>query len=194
LPQPEKAKHATSTQLALGTILRGDIARAAVAIAEVGAVKRMTIRSLAAELGAPPMALYRHIRSKNDLGVEVVDKPGQRVAHLPAPQRRTGVAHRRCQQMRQFLVSQPAALHVDLAHPVVSPAALERMTAIVAVLRAVGLDDAAPGRAYGALHSHAVGLAALEASRSRWTPQKSDLGGALGQLASHTSTPARISS
>jgi AcrR family transcriptional regulator len=34
----------------------------------------MTIRSLAAELGVAPMSLYRHVRDKDDLSDEVVDR------------------------------------------------------------------------------------------------------------------------
>jgi AcrR family transcriptional regulator len=50
----------------------------------------MTIRSLAAELGVAPMSLYRHVRNKDDLIDEVVDrllarawKPGASISRDP---------------------------------------------------------------------------------------------------------------
>lgn len=68
------------------------------------------------------------------------------------------------------IVAQPAALHVYLAHPVTSPAALARMDSIMAVLRRTMGDDQSAQRAYAAIHTYTVGFAALEASRSDWRP------------------------
>jgi TetR/AcrR family transcriptional regulator, tetracycline repressor protein len=81
--------------------------------------------------------IYRHIRDKDDLLDEVVDR-------LLAPAWRPTAAEDDWQawlieaaaKLRQFLVTQPAALHVYLSHPVVSPAAIERMNAMLDVLAA----------------------------------------------------------
>ena len=155
-----------------GTITRDDIIRAAVKIVRAGGYQEMTIRSLAAELGVAPMSLYRHIRDKDDLLDEVVDR-------LLAPAWRPSAAEDDWQawlieaaaKLRHFLVSQPAALHVYLSHPVVSPAAIERMNTMLGVLRRIGAGEQAARRAYGALHTYTIGFAALEASRSRLGPR-----------------------
>ena len=126
----------------------------------------MSIRSLAASLGVAPMSLYRHVRDKDDLLDEVVDR-------LLAGAWRPAAAEDDWQawmteaasRLRDFLVSQPAALHVYLSHPVVSPAAIERMTAMMGVLRRTGIDEETARSAYGALHTYTIGFAALEASR-----------------------------
>ena len=39
-----------------------------------GGYEQMSIRSLADELGVAPMSLYRHVRDKDDLLDEVVDR------------------------------------------------------------------------------------------------------------------------
>jgi TetR/AcrR family tetracycline transcriptional repressor len=156
---------------AWGTISREDIVQAAVKIVRAGGYESMTMRSLADRLGVSPMALYRHIADKDDLLDEVVDR-------LLAKAWRPSGAEDDWQawlieaavKFRRFLVGQPAALHVYLRHPVVSPAALERMDAMLDVLRQAGLGERAAVSAYGALHTYTVGFAALEASRSRWTP------------------------
>ncbi len=88
-------------------------------------------------------------------------------------------------RLRQFLVTQPAALHVYLRHPVVSPAAVERMDAMMGVLRRAGLDEAAARSAYGALHTYTIGFAALEASRAG-SAGAGDIGSLAHQLAAYT--------
>ena len=172
-----------------GTISREDIVRAAVEIVSAGGYEEMTIRSLAAELGVAPMSLYRHIRDKDDLLDEVVDR-------LLAPAWRPSAAEDDWQswlieaaaRLRHFLVSQPAALHVYLSHPVVSPAAVERMNTMLGVLRRAGADEATARRAYGALHTYTIGFAALEASRAGWAPGSGEASALVQQLAAYTST------
>jgi len=173
-----------------GTISREDIVQAAVEIVRAGGYEEMTIRSLAAELGVAPMSLYRHIRDKDDLLAEVVDR-------LLAPAWRPSAAEDDWQawlieaaaKLRHFLVTQPAALHVYLSHPVVSPAAVERMTTMLDVLRRTSADEATAQRAYGALHTYTIGFAALEASRAGWAPDgKEDASRLAQQLAAYTTT------
>ena len=134
-----------------------------------GRYEQMTIRSLAAELGVAPMTLYRHVRDKDDLLGELTDQ-------LLAEAWRPRGSHDGWQswiteaagRLRELLVTQPAALHVYLRHPVVSPAAIARMEAVLLVLRDAGFDEQAAGRAYAAIHTYTSGFAALEASRDQW--------------------------
>ena len=173
-----------------GTITRDDIIRAAVEIVSAGGYEQMTIRGLAAQLGVAPMSLYRHIRDKDDLLDEVVDR-------LLAPAWRPSAAEDDWQawvteaaaRLRHFLVTQPAALHIYLSHPVVSPAAIERMNTMLDVLRRTGADEETTGRAYGALHTYTIGFAALEASRAGWAPDSArDTNRLASQLAAYTTT------
>jgi TetR/AcrR family transcriptional regulator, tetracycline repressor protein len=170
-----------------GSLSREDIIDAAVTIVEAGGYEEMSIRSLAAELGVAPMSLYRHIRDKDDLLDEVVDR-------LFAPVWRPAAREDDWQEwiaeaaarLRRFLVSQPAALHVYLRHPVVSPAAVGRMDAMMGVLRRAGLDEQAARAAYGALHTYTIGFAALEASRAGSAPDSGEATSLARQLAAYT--------
>jgi TetR/AcrR family transcriptional regulator, tetracycline repressor protein len=170
-----------------GTISREDVIRAAVGTVANGGYEEMTIRSLAAGLGVAPMSLYRHIRDKDDLLDEVVDRLLARVWRPSRGQDdwRAWVIEAAA-NLRQFLVTQPAALHVYLRHPVVSPSALERMDAIMDVLRRTGADEASARRAYGALHTYTIGFAALEASRAGWAPGSGQVSSLAQQLAAYT--------
>jgi len=190
MAQAREDAAATARRAPWGTISREDIVRAAVGIVSTGGYEEMTIRSLAAGLGVAPMSLYRHIRGKGDLLDEVVDR-------LLAPAWRPSAAEDDWQswlieaaaKLRHFLVSQPAALHVYLSHPVVSPAAVERMNAMLDVLRRTGAGEAAARRAYGALHTYTIGFAALEASRAGWAPDsREDASRLAQQLAAYTTT------
>lgn len=151
-----------------GTISRQQVVAAATRVVRAGGYEQMTIRSLAGELGVSPMSLYRHVRDKDDLLDEVVDTLLSEAWRPRAREHewRVWIAEA-ADKLRGFLVSQPAALHVYLAHPVVSAAALARMEAIMRVLSEAGLSQAAARRAYGAVHTYTIGFAALEASRAR---------------------------
>jgi AcrR family transcriptional regulator len=160
-----------------GTISREQVVETATRIVSDGGSEQMTIRGLAAELGVAPMSLYRHVRDKDDLLNEVVDRlftdAWQPLSNELSARAWLGEA---ADNLRRFLVEQPAALHVYLSHPVVSTAALARMQAMLRVLRQVTGDQDQAQRAYAAIHTYTVGFAALEASRAGWQPGGSSVG------------------
>ena len=176
-----------------GTITRDRVVEAAAHSVAAGKFEEMTIRSLAAELNVSPMSLYRHVRDKDDLLDEVVD---QLFAHRWRPRidRSDWIAWTKeaAERFRDFLISQPAALHVYLAHPVVSSTALERMETMLEVLRTTGFDEESARRAYGTVHTYTIGFAALEASRARSMKAGEVSGEIAEQLASYT-TPRQFS-
>jgi TetR/AcrR family tetracycline transcriptional repressor len=172
-----------------GSISRGDIVNAAVRIIEAGGYEEMSIRSLAADLGVAPMSLYRHIRDKDDLLDDVVDRLLAQ-AWRPAAGEDDWQAWviEAAASLRHFLVTEPAALRVYLGHPVVSPSAIERMGAMLEVLRRAGADEATARRAYGSVHTYTIGFAALEASRAGWAAGSGDVSSLAQQLAAYTTT------
>jgi AcrR family transcriptional regulator len=172
---------------------RAQIIDAATKVVKAGGYQEMTIRSLAAELGVAPMSLYRHVRDKDDLLDEVVDRLLAR-SWKPRAKRADWQAWvaEAAQKLCTFLVTQPAALHVYLSHPVVSPAAIARMQAMMDVLRQSGADEQAARRAYGAIHTYTIGFAALAASRAGWQPpDEGDDSEIANQLAAYT-TPQQF--
>jgi AcrR family transcriptional regulator len=150
--------------------------------------EQLTIRSLAADLGVSPMSLYRHVRDKNDVLDEVVDRL---LAKAWQPQEneanwRAWISES-AERLRALLVGEPAALTVYLSHPVISPAAIERMEAMLTILRGAIGDDEEASRAYGAIQTYTIGFAALEASRARWQPEGKTMQPLAQQLAAYTS-------
>ncbi len=143
-----------------------------------GRYKQLTIRSLAAQLGVAPMTLYRHVRDKEDLLGDVVDRLLARSWEPVTPTTDTWAwVVEAADRLRRFLVEHPAALHVFLSHPVTSPTAMARLTAMLKVLQEGGLDESSAREVYLAVHTYTLGFAALEASRARWLadyPQPED--------------------
>ncbi len=135
------------------------------------------------------MSLYRHVRDKNDVLDEVVDRLLRDVWRPKSSELtwRVWVAEA-ADLLRRFLVDQPAALQVYLSHPVTSPAAVARMESIMAVLRPVTGDEDEARRAYAAIHTYTVGFAALEASRSGSRPAVTGSEELAEQLAAYTTS------
>ncbi len=176
-----------------GSISRGQVIDAAIDALARGTYEQMTIRSLAADLGVAPMSLYRHVRDKDDLLDEVVDRL---LAGIWRPRAAKSdwraYLSEAAERLRSFLVGQPAALYVFLRHPVVSPAASERRETLIAVLTAAGFRDDEAESAYATVHTYTIGFAALEASRAAWVPNERVSGALADKLASYTS-PAQFS-
>lgn len=135
--------------------------------------QQLTIRGLAAEMGVAPMSLYRHVRDKDDIVDEVVERLLARAWRPKTdPADWKGYIAEASDKLRHFLVTQPAALHVYVSHPVMSRSALDRMEAMMEVLiNAVG-DEQSARRAYAAIQTYTIGFSALEASRAGWVPPK----------------------
>lgn len=163
---------------------REQVVDAATAIVRTEGYEHLTVRRIAAELGVAPMTLYRHVRDKDDLLDEVVDRLLTR-AWRPRADRQDWRAWttEAADKLRRFLVAQPAALHVYLSHPVVSPTNVARMEAMVEVLQGAVGDEAAAQRAYAAVQTYTIGFAALAASRAGWRPPPHRSGESAGELA-----------
>ncbi|HUB41875.1 MAG TPA: TetR/AcrR family transcriptional regulator [Streptosporangiaceae bacterium] len=159
-----------------GTISRERLVLAATDQIEAEGYEQLTIRSLAARLGVAPMSLYRHVRNKEDLLNEVVDRllAGAWRPAADAADVQTWVLEA-ADRLRRLLVGQPAALQVYLSHPVTTPAALARQSAVLEVLRASGLDEPSARRLYAIIHTYTLGFAALESSRARWLARHPEL-------------------
>ncbi|HET6963266.1 MAG TPA: TetR/AcrR family transcriptional regulator [Acidimicrobiales bacterium] len=181
------------SRAAWGSISRDQVLETALRMLRTHGYEQITIRAIANEMGVAPMSLYRHIRDKDDILDEVVDRL---LARQWRPRSETSDwkewVGEAADRLHRFLVDQPAALHVFLDHPVVSPSNVARMQAMMEVLREELCDEEAAGRAYGAIQTYTIGFAALEAARAGWVPPDGDENPVARQLASYT-TPRQFS-
>jgi AcrR family transcriptional regulator len=190
--QEHRVARVTGERAAWGTITREAVIEAATRTVRAGGYEELTVRSLAAQLGVAPMSLYRHVRDKDDLLDEVVDRLLTRAWRPRAREDdwRAWITEA-AQKLRHFLVSQPAALHVYLQHPVVSPAAIARMQAMMTVLREALGDEEAARHAYASIHTFTIGFAALEAARAGRSRRDGGTDELAHQLAAYT-TPTQF--
>lgn len=162
------------------------------AFIETTGFEKLTIRGLSARLGVAPMSLYRHVRDKDDLLDEVVDRLlGESMAAPSGSDDWRRSISAAAEQLRDLLVREPAVRYVYLRHPVISPAALRRMNVMLEVLHHAGFDAAAAERAYAAVQTYTIGFAALEASREGWRPPDVDVDPIAARLAAYT-TPRQF--
>jgi len=170
-----------------GTISRDQIVDAALRVVASEGSGSLSIRRLASDLGVAPMSLYRHVSGKDEVLEAVVDRLLAAGWEPAAPREdwRAWVTEA-AERLRSLLISQPAALHVYLRHPVVSPAAVVRMNAMMDVLRAGMHGEDAARRAYAAIHTYTLGFSALEAARAGWSPATDDVEDLAHELATYT--------
>jgi TetR/AcrR family transcriptional regulator, tetracycline repressor protein len=159
-----------------GTVSREILVDAALAEVAAGRYSQLTVRSLAASLGVAPMTLYRHVRDKDDLLDAVVDRLLESVWRPAAdPADAWAWVFEWADRLRAFLVSEPVAMHVILAHPLTSPAGMARLHAMLGVMRRAGLTEAEARSLFANVQTYTLGFAAVEASRAPWRAEHQDI-------------------
>jgi len=147
-------------------LTRQVIVEAAVRQMDDDGLDRVTTRRLASELGVSPMALYRHIESKDDVLEAVIDALLRRTP-IPTAQDWPDVMRSLAVGLRTMFVDHPAALELFLRRPVTSPTARHRLQVALDALAEAGFEEDDACRAYAAVHSYTLGFSALEAARTR---------------------------
>jgi AcrR family transcriptional regulator len=136
---------------------REAIVRAAGTVVERDGIGALTMRRVADELGGSPMALYRHVRDKDELLVLLLDQLARAVPRppLPAEPRARVVAASRA--MRDGLAEHPWIVDVLAGGDLIAPSILWLIEEIVAGFVACGLtlEQAADG--YRAVWQFTVG-------------------------------------
>lgn len=155
------------------SLTRDRIAEAAVALAESEGFDSLSMRSLASELGAAPMALYRHVTNKEDLLDGMVDL-------VFAEMYRPAIGGDWKAELRERAVSARAALQrhpwaVGLMesrmHP--GPASAAHHNATMGCLREAGFPFREAVHAYNLLDSYVYGFALQEKTIPFETPEGS---------------------
>ncbi len=145
------------------SLSRESVLEAALAIADLEGLDALTMRRLAADLGAAPMALYRYFRNKDELVISLFDcviSAYEAADHHHADWREEIRSSFRW--FRRTLVDHPGVMPV-LSKRVGVGNTSDRITESVLLrLRSVACDDREAARAFFALVGYAVGFAALE--------------------------------
>ncbi len=131
------------------TLTKEAVVDAALAIADAEGLEGLTIRRLAADLGAAPMGLYRYFHNKDDLVTSLFDRV---IAEYDPEDHRIGDWKDRMRSsfrwFRRALVSHPGVMPV-LARRVGVGDHSDRITeSVLAALREVACSDEEAARAF----------------------------------------------
>jgi AcrR family transcriptional regulator len=141
---------------------RERVVLAAVTHADAEGTEALTMRSLASVLGVAPMALYRHVASREDLLDGMVDIVFGEI-DLPAPDDgwRTAM-RRRCLSARAVLARHRWAIPLLESRSNPGPANLRHHDAVLAVLLGAGFTSATATHAFNLLDSYVYGFVLQE--------------------------------
>jgi AcrR family transcriptional regulator len=158
-PPPAGARRVSRQPLSRERVLR-----AALAVADRGGVAGLTIRSLAAELGAKPMSVYHYVANKDEILDGIVDLVFDEI-HLPTSGTdwRTEI-RQRAEAARRVLGRHRWAIGLLESRATPGPANLRHHEAVLATLRAAGFTVELAAHAYALLDSYVYGFALQEAS------------------------------
>jgi TetR/AcrR family transcriptional regulator, tetracycline repressor protein len=149
------------------TLTRGEILDAALRHAREGQLDQLTVRRLAEELDVTPMALYRHIRDKDDILENVADALLADVG-LPDPSAPwSEYLVELATSLRQLLHEHPPILTLFTRRPLITPMAIARLNGASGVLTRAGYSPADAHRIYATVHTYTLGFCALERARQR---------------------------
>ncbi len=144
---------------------RDVVLREAMALLDDEGMAGLTMRNLGDRLGVVPMALYRHVRNKDDLLDGLLDAA---VSLVPLPSSRLGwrnglraLAH----AIRSTMLAHPSIVAPVVSRPSLGPASLEIGEYGFTVLRAAGFTDEVAERGLNLLLTYTLGFVALEVPR-----------------------------
>jgi AcrR family transcriptional regulator len=153
-------------------LTRRRVLDAAVALADRGGVRSLSMRRLAQELGVEAMSLYHHVAGKDDILDGMIDVVFGEI-DLPTGEADWKAAmRRRAISARQALRRHPWATGLMESRPTPGPANLRHHDAVLGILRNAGFSVALAAHAYAVLDSYIYGFALQEASLPFHTPEE----------------------
>ncbi|WP_432097698.1 TetR/AcrR family transcriptional regulator [Streptomyces sp. WAC 04229] len=149
-------------------ISREEVVATARRIVDADGVDRLTMRRLATEIGSTPMALYHHVRNKEELLVLLLDDYAARTLHrpeLPAEPRERVVAC--AAAIHEALAACPWIVEVLTADDLLSTSALWFVEQIVDGLVACGLSPERAVHGYRAIWYYTAGEIVVRTTAAR---------------------------
>ena len=144
---------------------------AAVALADRGGVRSLSMRKLAHELGVEAMSLYHHVANKDDILDGIVDVVFSEIV-LPSGDADWKAAMRqRAISAREALLRHPWATGLMESRSTPGPATLRHHDAVLGILRTAGFSVELAAHAFSVLDSYIYGFALQEANLPFDTPE-----------------------
>ncbi len=116
------------------------VLQAAVDLADRGGIEALSMRGLGQELGVEAMALYRHVRNKDDLLDGVVEVVIGEIEVLRPSGAWKSAIRQQVMTARQVMMRHPWAPPVIIDRPAVGPGILRYLDSVMAILRSGGFS------------------------------------------------------
>ena len=158
------------------TIDREAVLDAAISLLDGEGVEALTMRRLAGELGVSAMAPYRHVSSKDELLMVLVDRLAARLVYPPRPADAKGAMLVLWSTIYDSLAEHPWVPEVLARRQMMAPSVLGAIEEIHAALRNAGLSIDAAVRAYRVMWNFTLGSLLVRAG------SESDAASQQGQL------------
>lgn len=149
-----------------GSLNKDEILRTALRVVDEEGIAALTMRRLADELGASPMALYRHVSTREEI---VQGLAGTALAGLRVDAELGGSWDRQLvsifNAVHLLLLEHPAVIEVLRFQPLTARPALELVEWIFRILREAGFSGADAVAAVAALESYTLGFTLQQGAR-----------------------------
>lgn len=136
---------------------RDAIATAAEAIVEKHGIEALTMRRLAKELDSSPMALYRHVRDKDELLLLLLDRAAAELPRDSLPEEPRARVLALFQLLYEGLSERPWISGVLVKGDLIAPSVLWAIDEIITAFVAAGLSPREAGAAYLVAWRYTVG-------------------------------------
>jgi AcrR family transcriptional regulator len=167
---------------------REQIVEAALDLVDRAGIQGLTMRALARELHVDPMAVYRHVRDKDDLLGAMCDRLLVALDPIDLDRSWEPQLRRLAEQVRERFIARPALLPALAAAPVTPMSLLVAADAVGLLVRAgASARDAAVG--VNAIFSYVLGHAVAEAAVPAPSDREALLDAALGHLGTDDPPP-----
>lgn len=160
MPAQPSAKSGAATHRSRGrpsTLDREAVLDVALRLLDDEGVEALTMRRLAGELGVSAMAPYRHVGSKDELLIVLVDRLAARLVYPPRPPDPKGALLVLWSTIYESLAEHPWVPEVLARRRMMAPSVLGAIEEIHVALRAAGLPLEAAVRAYRLMWNFTLG-------------------------------------
>ncbi len=147
----------------------------AIGLLDTEGVAALTMRRLASELGVSAMAPYRHVGSKDELLMVLVDRLAARLSYPSRPPDPAGAILVLWSAIYDSLAEHPWIPEVLARRRMMAPSVLGAIEEIHATLRAAGMSIEAAVRAYRLMWNFTLGSLLVRAGASAQASQQREL-------------------
>jgi len=137
---------------------RERVLRAAIALADAGGIKSLSMRKLGQELEVEAMSLYNHVANKDDLLDGLVELVSSEIENPPDDLDWKPAIHQSAMSAHAVLVRHRWAAGLMMGGTSVSPARIRWHECVLRTLREAGFSADLTHHAYHALESHIMGF------------------------------------